>query len=87
MYSWFILSQKHFRARPPTRFIRDILVQSFKINHLIIGYDHRFALGATAEATVEDLIHAGDTYGFTVEKIEAQRNCIGGQREFCQEFA
>ena len=51
-------------------FIRDILVQAFKIEHLIIGYDHRF--GRNREATVEDLINAGNTYGFTVEKIEAQ---------------
>ena len=61
---------KAFSRQTADEFIRDILVQSFKIEHLIIGYDHRF--GRNREATVEDLIHAGDTYGFTVEKIEAQ---------------
>ena len=61
---------KAFSRQTADEFIRDILVQSFKINHLIIGYDHRF--GRNREATVEDLIHAGDTYDFTVEKIEAQ---------------
>jgi riboflavin kinase/FMN adenylyltransferase len=45
-------------------------VQSFNIAHLIIGYDHRF--GRNREATVDDLINAGSTYGFSVEKIEAQ---------------
>ena len=61
---------KAFSRQTADEFIRDILVQSFKIEHLIIGYDHRF--GRNREATVEDLIHAGDTYGFTVEKIDAQ---------------
>ena len=61
---------KEFSRQTADEFTRDILVQSFDIAHLIIGYDHRF--GRNREATVDDLINAGSTYGFSVEKIEAQ---------------
>ena len=61
---------KEFSRQTADEFTRDILVQSFGIDHLIIGYDHRF--GRNREETVEDLINAGTTYGFSVEKIEAQ---------------
>ena len=33
-------------------------------------------LAENREATVEDLINAGSTYGFSVEKTEATRNCL-----------
>lgn len=61
---------REFSRQSADEFIRDILVNRFQTAHLIIGYDHRF--GRNREATVEDLISAGDTYGFSVEKIEAQ---------------
>lgn len=61
---------KVFSRQSADTFIRDILVNRFKIAHLIIGYDHRF--GRNREATVDDLVAAGTTYGFSVEKIEAQ---------------
>lgn len=61
---------KEFSRQSADEFTRDILVESFAIEHLIIGYDHRF--GRNREATVEDLINAGATYDFSVEKIEAQ---------------
>lgn len=61
---------KAFSRQSADTFIRDILVNRFKIGHLIIGYDHRF--GRNREATVDDLVAAGDTYGFSVEQIEAQ---------------
>lgn len=61
---------KEFSRQTADEFTRDILVKAFKIEHLIIGYDHRF--GRNREATVDDLINAGETYGFSVEKIEAQ---------------
>jgi len=61
---------KEFSRQTADEFTRDILVKAFNIEHLIIGYDHRF--GRNREATVDDLINAGETYGFTVEKIEAQ---------------
>ena len=61
---------KEFSRQTADEFTRDILVQSFDIAHLIIGYDHRF--GRNREATVDDLINAGSTYGFSVEKIVAK---------------
>ena len=61
---------KEFSRQTADEFTRDVLVQSFDIAHLIIGYDHRF--GRNREATVDDLINAGSTYGFGVEKIKAQ---------------
>lgn len=61
---------KAFSRQLADEFIRNILVNTFQIDHLIIGYDHRF--GRNREATIDDLINAGTTYGFSVEKIEAQ---------------
>ena len=61
---------KEFSRQTADEFIRNILVQSFNIEHIIIGYDHRF--GRNREATVDDLINAGSTYGFSIEKIKAQ---------------
>ena len=61
---------REFSRQSADEFIRDILVNRFNTAHLIIGYDHRF--GRNREATVEDLINAGSTYRFSVEKIEAQ---------------
>ena len=61
---------KAFSRQSADEFIRDILVNSLQIGHLIIGYDHRF--GRNREATVDALISAGETYGFSVDKIEAQ---------------
>ena len=61
---------KTFSRQLADEFIRNILVHTFQIDHLIIGYDHRF--GRNREATIDDLINAGTTYGFSVEKIEAQ---------------
>ena len=61
---------KAFSRQSADEFIRDILVNTLQIGHLIIGYDHRF--GRNREATVDALISAGETYGFSVDKIEAQ---------------
>lgn len=61
---------KEFSRQTADEFTRNILVQYFNIEHLIIGYDHRF--GRNREANVDDLINAGSTYGFSVEKIAAQ---------------
>lgn len=51
-------------------FVRDILVAQFKIQKIIIGYDHRF--GKNRTANIEDLIAFGLKYGFEVEQITAQ---------------
>ena len=59
-----------FSKMTANEFIRDIIVKSLSVKYLIIGYDHRF--GRNREATVDNLINFGFTYGFEVEKIEAK---------------
>ncbi|MCG2612168.1 bifunctional riboflavin kinase/FAD synthetase [Flavobacterium sp. SM15] len=51
-------------------FVKEILVDKFKIAKIIIGYDHRF--GKNRSATLDDLIFFGKKYGFEVEQISAQ---------------
>jgi riboflavin kinase / FMN adenylyltransferase len=51
-------------------FVRDILVQRFNIQKIIIGYDHRFGSNRTAD--IHDLITYGKQYNFEVEQITAQ---------------
>ena len=61
---------KSFSRMTANDFVRDIIVKSLSVKYLIIGYDHRF--GRNREATVDNLINCGLTYGFEVEKIEAK---------------
>lgn len=51
-------------------FVRDVLVNRFNIQKIIIGYDHRFGKNRTAD--INDLITFGKTYNFEVEQITAQ---------------
>jgi len=59
-----------FSRMTALEYTRDILINGLNISKLIIGYDHRF--GRNREATVQDLKHFGEDYGFTVEEIPAQ---------------
>ena len=61
---------KSFSRMTANEFVRDVIVKSLSVRYLIIGYDHRF--GRNREATVDNLINCGFTYGFEVEKIEAK---------------
>ena len=61
---------KNFSLLSANQFIKDFLVDKLKINHIIIGYDHRFGKGR--EASVTDLKNYADDYDFTVEEIKAQ---------------
>lgn len=51
-------------------FVKTILVDTFNIKKIIIGYDHRF--GKNRAANIDDLIQFGEKYGFEVEQISAQ---------------
>jgi riboflavin kinase/FMN adenylyltransferase len=51
-------------------FVKDILVETFNIQKIIIGHDHRFGKGRSAD--INDLISFGLRYGFDVEQIDAQ---------------
>lgn len=51
-------------------FVKNILVDTFKVKKIFIGYDHRF--GKNRTANIEDLIRFGAMYNFEVEQISAQ---------------
>lgn len=51
-------------------FVKNILVDTFQIKKIIIGYDHRF--GRNRTANIDDLIRFGALYDFEVEQISAQ---------------
>lgn len=61
---------KAFSRLTSLEFIRDLLVNTFKISKVIIGYDHRF--GKNREASIKDIHQYGATYNFEVEEIPAQ---------------
>ena len=63
---------KSFSRISANAFITDIIVKSLSVKYLIIGYDHRF--GRNREATVDNLVNSGFTYGFEVEKIDAKES-------------
>lgn len=51
-------------------FVKQVLVETFNISKIIIGYDHRFGKNRTAD--IHDLKRFGTFYGFEVEEISAQ---------------
>lgn len=51
-------------------FVKTILVDTFNIQKIIIGYDHRFGRNRTAD--IDDLIVFGNDYQFDVEQISAE---------------
>lgn len=51
-------------------FVKNILVDIFKIKKIIIGHDHRF--GRNRTANIDDLIVFGAQYDFEVEQISPQ---------------
>jgi riboflavin kinase/FMN adenylyltransferase len=51
-------------------FVKNILVDVFKIKKIIIGHDHRF--GKNRSADINDLVAFGQLYDFEVEQISPQ---------------
>lgn len=51
-------------------FVKNVLVDQFNIQKIIIGHDHRF--GRNRTANIEDLIKFGKQYNFEVEQISVQ---------------
>ncbi len=51
-------------------FVKTVLVDSFNIHKIIIGYDHRF--GKNRSANIDDLIKFGEKYNFEVEQIQVK---------------
>lgn len=61
---------KDFSRLTAEEFVKEVLVDVFKIKKIIIGHDHRF--GRNRTANINDLISFGETYGFEVEQISAE---------------
>ena len=61
---------KVFARLTAEQFVKNVLVDVFKIRKIIIGHDHRF--GRNRTASIDDLISFGEIYGFEVEQISAQ---------------
>lgn len=61
---------KEFSKTTALEFVKDILVDTFNISKLIIGYDHHF--GKNREGNIEQLTEYSHKYNFTVEEIPAQ---------------
>ncbi len=51
-------------------FVKEILVETFNIQKIIIGYDHRFGRNRTAD--IDDLIVFGEEHHFDVEQISVE---------------
>lgn len=61
---------KAFAQMDAQAYIRDILVKSLKVKHLIIGYDHKF--GNNRDGDIHTLRKFANEYGYAVEEISVQ---------------
>lgn len=61
---------KEFSRLTAEEFVKEVLVDRFKLKKIIIGHDHRF--GRNRTANIDDLVVFGETYGFAVEQISAK---------------
>ncbi|WP_333876245.1 bifunctional riboflavin kinase/FAD synthetase [Flavobacterium sp.] len=62
---------KEFSRLTAEEFVRDVLVNTFKVQKIIIGHDHRFGRNRTAD--INDLVAFGAEFGFEVAQISAQQ--------------
>lgn len=61
---------KDFSRLSAQDYVRDILVNTLHVKHIIIGYDHHF--GRNRTANINDLKAFGEIYNFKVTEISAQ---------------
>jgi riboflavin kinase/FMN adenylyltransferase len=61
---------RRFAQMEARAYIRDILVKSLKVKHLVIGYDHKF--GNNRDGDIQTLRKFASEYGYSVEEISAQ---------------
>lgn len=61
---------KEFANLTAEEFVKQVLVDRFSVERIIIGYDHRFGRNRTAD--INDLKRFGHQYGFEVEEIPSQ---------------
>jgi len=58
---------REFAHLEPETYVRDILVKSLKVQHMVIGYDHKF--GNERKGDIHTLRAYGPKLGFRVEEI------------------
>ena len=61
---------KEFSRLTALEYVRDVLVNTLHIKHIIVGYDHHF--GRNRTANIKDLKEYGAFYGFKVTEIDPQ---------------
>ncbi|MGV9004176.1 bifunctional riboflavin kinase/FAD synthetase [Flavobacterium sp.] len=61
---------KEFSRLTAEDFVKNVLVDKFKVAKIIIGYDHRFGRNRTAD--IDDLVEFGKKYAFEVEQISVE---------------
>jgi len=61
---------KEFSRTKSVNFIRDLLVNKLKMNHMVVGYDHHF--GRNREGSYSDLQELSELYNFKLEQIPPQ---------------
>jgi len=61
---------KSFSRLTALEYVRDVLVNTLQVKHIIVGYDHQF--GRNRTANISDLKEFGEFYGFQVTEIGAQ---------------
>jgi len=61
---------KEFSRTKSVNFIRDLLVNKLKMNHMVVGYDHHF--GRNREGSYDELKEFSELYNFKLEQIPPQ---------------
>jgi riboflavin kinase/FMN adenylyltransferase len=61
---------EEFANYSATEYVQSILVEKLRVLHLIMGFNHHFGKGR--EGNFESMLEFGKTFGFTVEKLDAQ---------------
>ncbi|MEZ4798001.1 MAG: bifunctional riboflavin kinase/FAD synthetase [Flavobacteriaceae bacterium] len=61
---------KQFSRLSAQDYVREVLVETLHVKHIIIGYDHHF--GRNRTANINDLKAFGEIYDFKVTEISAQ---------------
>ena len=62
---------EEFSRISPTSYVRDLLINQLKTNHLVIGYNHQF--GRNREGNLTLLRELSSIYDFNIEEISAQQ--------------
>lgn len=61
---------KQFSRLSAQNYVREVLVETLHVKHIIIGYDHHF--GRNRTANINDLKAFGEIYNFKVTEISAE---------------